>query len=79
MSLKTFTGFRGVALLAEVDLPATLTEEAGSVQFVIIAHDAEDLAAIYAKLLPEAAPFNPAACQKSVMIQASILPELKTL
>ena len=67
MSLKTFTGFRGVAALAEVD----------GLQFVIIARDAAELEAIYTKILPDAPTFNPAMCQKSVMIQSSLLPESK--
>jgi hypothetical protein len=65
MSLKTFTGFRGVACLAQV----------GHAQFVIIASTEEQLQDIYEHLLPEAAPFNPAMCQKSVMIQADLLPD----
>lgn len=67
MSLKTFSGFRGVAALAESD----------GVQFVIIASNADELAELYAKLLPDAGEFNPAACQKAVMVQASLLPETK--
>ncbi len=73
--LKSFTGFRGVAMLAEVELPADFTHEARKVQFVIIATNAVELEALYTKLLPDAPPFDPAMCQKSVMIQASILPE----
>ncbi len=65
MSLKTFTGFRGVAALTETN----------GLQFVIIARDAAELEAIYAALLPDAPTFDPAMCQKSVMIQASLLPE----
>lgn len=69
MSLKTFTGFRGVAMLAEVS----------GVQFVIIASTIEDLEKLHAFILPEDIDgFDPSKCQKSVMIQASILPEQKT-
>lgn len=67
MSLKSFRGFRGVAALAEV----------GKVQFVIIAATPKKLAAVYTALLPNAPAFDPAMCQKSVMIQSSILPEAK--
>lgn len=67
MSLKTFTGFRGVACLAEV----------GGVQFVMIAATPKQLEAVYKSLLPHAPEFDPAMCQKSVMIQSSILPETK--
>lgn len=67
MSLKSFTGFRGVAALAELD----------GLQFVIIAHNAAELEAIYTALLPDAPAFNAAMCQKSVMIQAGLLPDPK--
>jgi len=63
--LKTFTGFRGVACLAEV----------GGVPFVIIATTPKKLEAVYKTLLPHAPAFDPAMCQKSVMIQSSVLPE----
>jgi hypothetical protein len=65
--LKTFTGFRGVACLAEV----------GGVQFVIIAATPKKLGSIYKTLLPHAPEFDPAMCQKSVMIQSAVLPETK--
>ena len=68
MSLKSFTGLRVVAMLAEDD----------GLQFVIIATNPAQLEAIYTKLLPDAPVFNPAMCQKSVMIQAAILPEPQT-
>ena len=68
MSLKPFTGFRGYAVLCEKD----------GVQFVIIASNEVDLANLYKQFLPEADPLDPAMCKKSVMIQASILPEPKT-
>jgi hypothetical protein len=71
MSLKTFTGFRGVAALAEIKYGDR------SIQFVIIARDPGDLQAVYETLLPDAPTFDPAMCQKSVMIQASLLPETK--
>jgi len=67
VSLKSFTGFRGVACLAEV----------GGVQFVIIAATPKKLEAVYKTLLPNAPEFDPAMCQKSVMIQSSVLPETK--
>lgn len=73
--LKSFQGFRGVALLAEVIIPATPERDAHPLQFVIIASNVAQLEAIYTKILPEAPAFDPAMCQKSVMIQASILPE----
>lgn len=65
MSLKTFTGFRGIACLAQV----------GNVKFVLVASTEEQLQDIYEHLLPEAAAFNPTMCQKSVMIQSDLLPE----
>jgi hypothetical protein len=65
MSLKRFTGFRGVACLAEV----------GKVQFVLIASTPKKLEAVYNALLPNAPAFDPAMCQKSVMIQSAVLPE----
>lgn len=68
MSIKTFTGFRGFAALAEVD----------GIQFVILARTETELEMLYKILLPEAPAFNPGACQKSIMIQAKLLPEQKT-
>ena len=65
MSLKSFKGFRGVAALAEV----------GNIQFVIIAATPKKLGVVYTALLPNAPAFDPAMCQKSVMIQSSILPQ----
>jgi hypothetical protein len=67
MSLKTFTGFRGVAALAEV----------GGIQFVIIASTPKQLETIYRSLMP-ACEFDPARCQKSIMIQAETLPAKKS-
>lgn len=65
--LKTFTGFRGVATLVEIS----------GERCVIIAATPKKLAEIYAALFPEAPPFDPARCKKSVMIEANCLPETK--
>lgn len=64
--LKSFTGFRGVATVMEI----------GGVEFVVMARTPLALEQLHAHLLPDAVePFNPAKCQKSVLIQALILPE----
>lgn len=63
--LQNFKGFRGHAALCQI----------GDVQFVLLARNAEQLAALYAKFLPEAEPFNANGCQKSIIIQASLLPQ----
>jgi hypothetical protein len=63
--LKSFTGFRGVATVMEI----------GGVEFVVMARTPLALEQLHAHILPEAEPFNPAKCQKSVLIQATILPE----
>ena len=64
--LKTFTGFRGVAMLAEVS----------GVPFVILAQSLDDLEKLHAFILPEdIGGFDAGKCQKSVMIQSTVLPE----
>ena len=63
--LKTFTGFRGVATVMEI----------GGVQFIVMASTPLALAQLHAHLLPNAEePFDPAKCQKSILIQSSLLP-----
>jgi hypothetical protein len=65
--LKTFVGFRGVAMLAGIE----------GFHFVLIASNPAELEAIYTKLLPDSPVFNPAMCQKSVMIQSELLTKSK--
>lgn len=68
-TIQTFKGFRGVAALCQI----------GEVQFVLMARNEEQLAALYAQFLPEAGPFNSAAAHKSVLVQASLLPQPKEM
>lgn len=65
--LRSFTGYRGVAALAEI----------GGVKFVIAARNLAELEAVYTELLPKAPPFNPDACQTSIFISSKLLPEPK--
>lgn len=50
--------------------------EIGGIQFVVMTRNTDDLEKLQALLLPEAQePFNAEKCQKSILVQASILPE----
>ena len=70
MNFKTFTGFRGVATVMEI----------GGVPFVVMARTPLALQQLHTHLLPEATePFDPAKCQKSILIQSSLIPETKPL
>lgn len=64
--ISSFTGFRGHAALFEI----------GGVKFVVLAKSRLALQQLHSHLLPEALdPFNPDACQKSVLIPADVLPQ----
>jgi hypothetical protein len=66
--LTPFTGFRGVATVMEI----------GGVQFVVIAKSPLALQQLHARILPDATePFDPAKCQKSILIHSKLLPDLK--
>jgi hypothetical protein len=65
--IRKFEGYRGVAALLQI----------GDIAFLVVAKDETQLAALHAHILPEADPFNPAACQKTVVIPANLLPEAK--
>lgn len=68
MSPKTFTGFRGYATLMEI----------GGYKFIVMANSPLALSQLHQAILPNAAePFNPAMCQKVVMIESKILSETK--
>jgi len=65
--LKPFTGFRGVATVMEI----------GGIEFVVMARTPLALEQLHAHLLPQAEqPFDRAKCQKSILIEAKILPEI---
>ena len=63
----SFRGFRGRAALCQI----------GKVEFVVLAKNEKQLAAIYEHIMPEAPPFNPQACKRSILIEADILPPQK--
>jgi len=68
MNFKTFTGFRGVATVMEI----------GGVKFIVMARSPLALQQLHLHLLPNATePFDPAKCQKSILIESSLLPETK--
>ena len=66
--LKPFTGFRGYATVMEI----------GGIRFVVLARTPLALEQLHGHLLPNAQePFDRAKCQKSILIQSSLLPETK--
>jgi hypothetical protein len=69
MSLKMFTGFRGVAALMEI----------GGVKFIVLAKTPLALQQLHQFILPDASePFDLEKCQKSILISSSLLSEPKT-
>lgn len=63
---RKFTGFKGHCMLAQF----------GDITFVVMAANARQLQILHGALLTHASePFNPAACKKSILIEAAILPE----
>ncbi len=68
MKLQTFTGFRGKAALMQI----------GNIKFLVLAKDTAQLEALHKHILPNSAePFNPVACQASIIIQSTVLPKSK--
>lgn len=61
--LKQFTGFKGLCAFAQI----------GEIQFVILAHNKRELDALWAHIMTEAGPLDPAGCKKAVLIEASLL------
>jgi hypothetical protein len=68
MKLQTFTGFRGKAALMQI----------GKIKFLVLAQNTKHLEALHQHILPNSAePFNPVACQASIIIQSTVLPKTK--
>jgi len=66
VKLRTFTGFRGTAALMQI----------GQIKFLVLAKNAAHLEALHARFGSDG-PFNPEACQASIIIQATVLPKTK--
>jgi hypothetical protein len=67
--LTTFKGFRGHVMFLEI----------GNVKFYVLCKNLRQAEAIYTHIVPNAPPFNPEACTRAILIEASILPnERKT-
>ena len=54
-----------------------MNPQVDGITFLILARDMKHLEQIYRAMLPQAPAFNPAACQKSIVISSKILPEPK--
>jgi hypothetical protein len=69
VKLKSFTGYRGQAALMQI----------GNIKYLVLAQNKKHLEALHAHILPKSAePFNPFACQASVIISSKTLPEPTT-
>lgn len=69
MNLKSFSGYRGHAALMQI----------GDIQFLVLASSKEQLEVLHGHMLPNSAePFNPQACQASIIISSKTLPEPKS-
>jgi hypothetical protein len=62
--LKQFTGFRGVAAMAQI----------GDLQFVILAPNHRQLDILWSSLLPAAGPLDPRGVKKSILIASDLVP-----
>jgi hypothetical protein len=65
VSLKTFTGFKGVCAFAEID----------NVQFVILANNERQLAALWLHIMKF--PIDLDACKKAILVESKLLPDKK--
>lgn len=64
-AIKKFTGFKGVAAILQI----------GDIQFIVVAATQRKLEQLHYAIVPNAGPFNPEACQKSVVVHADLLRE----
>jgi len=63
--LRTFTGFKGVCAFAQI----------GEVQFAILAASQREIDILWAGILTEAGPLDPAGCKRAILIEQCTLPD----
>jgi hypothetical protein len=62
--MTTFKGYRGHVMFLQV----------GNVKFFVLCKNQKQAQAIYSHIVPHAPPFNPEACTRAILIEATILP-----
>jgi len=63
--LRKFTGFKGVCAFAQI----------GEVQFAILAASQRQIEILWAGILTEAGPLDPAGCKRAILIEQATLPD----
>jgi hypothetical protein len=66
--LKTFTGYKGKMAAGQ----------AGEIQFVLLAANAQHLQILWASLMSDADPLIPAGIKPGILIEAATLPDAKS-
>jgi hypothetical protein len=62
--MTTFTGFKGRVIFAQI----------GQIQFALIAKSPAQLRALWAHVMPDAGPLDPAGIKHAILIESSTLP-----
>lgn len=65
--LRTFTGFKGKIAFAQID----------KISFVLMAKNTAQLETLWAHIMANAGPLDPAGIKSAILIEAAILPDVR--